>query len=161
MASDPVETPFSLLLYKRPPWGEFVFSSLTQAGLIALLLWIHALRPQILTPVRDYHEMALVTTPPPVNHEPAPIREFKVPDPVAHLDTPIPENLRLPTPKPKPHVEAEETQPPKVEVAASRPNLPPSTPAIPRRLVQTNVFSTGSSAPPTIAADPQKVQTGG
>jgi TonB family protein len=162
MASDPVKTPFSLLPYRRPPWGEFVLSSLTQAGLIALLLWIHALRPQILTPPpRDYHEMALVTTPPPVNHEPAPVREFRVPDPVAHLDTPIPENLRLPAPTPKPRVNVEEMQPPKVEVAASRPNLPPSTPAIPRRLVQTNVFSTGSSATPTMAAAPQKVQTGG
>jgi TonB family protein len=161
MASDPVKMPFSLLPDRRPPWGEFVFSSLTQAGLIVLLLWIHALRPQILTPVRDYHEMALVTTPPPLNHEPAPIREFKVPDPVAHLDTPIPENLRLPAPRPKPRVDVEETQPPKVEVAASRPNLPPSTPAIPRKLVQTNVFSTGSSATPTMAAAPQKVQTGG
>src|ERR1700751_4435994 len=161
MASDPLKTPFSLLPYKRPPWGEFVFSRLTQAGLIALWLWIHARRPQILTPVRDYHEMALVTTPPPVNHQPAPIREFKVPDPVAHLDTPIPENLRLPAPRPKPRVDVEETQPPKVEVAASRPNLPPSTPAIPRKLVQTNVFLTGSSATPTMAAAPQKVQTGG
>ena len=90
MASDPVKTPFALLPDRRPPWGEFVFSSVTQAGLIALLLWIHALRPQILTPVRDYHEMVLVTTPPPVNHQPAPIREFRVPDPVAHLDTTIP-----------------------------------------------------------------------
>src|ERR1700745_3754314 len=122
MASDPVKTPFSLLPYKRPPWGEFVFSSLTQAGLIALLLWIHALRPQILTPpVRDYREMALVTTPPPVNHEPAPVREFRVPDPVAHLDTPIPENLRLPAPTPKPRVDVGETQPRKAKLGRALP----------------------------------------
>lgn len=134
----------------------------TQGGLIVLLLWMVSLRPQRLTPPpRDYHEMALVTTPPPVNHQPAPIREFKVPDPVAHLDTPIPQNLRLPAPTPKPRVDVEETQAPKVEIAASKPNLPASTPAIPRRLVQTNVFSTGSSATPTMAAAPQKVQTGG
>lgn len=133
----------------------------TQGGLIALLLWMVSLRPQRLTPPpRDYHEMALVTTPPPVNHQPAPIREFKVPDPEAHLDTPIPQNLRLPVPTPKPRVN-EEAAAPKVEIAASKPNLPASTPAIPRRLVQTNVFSTGSSATPTIAAAPQKVQTGG
>jgi TonB family protein len=162
MASDPLKTPFSLLPYRRPPWKEFVFSMVTQGGLIALLLWMISLRPQRLTPPpRDYHEMALVTTPPPVNHQPAPIREFKVPEPVAHLDTPIPQNLRLPAPTPKPRVDVEEAQAPKVEIAASRPNLPASTPAIPRRLVQTNVFSTGSSATPTMAAAPQKVQTGG
>lgn len=162
MASDPSKTPFSLLPYRRPPWKEFLFSSVTQGGLIVLLLWLNALRPQFLTPpAHDYHEIALVSTPPPVNHQPAPIREFKVPEPVAHLDTPIPENLRLPAPKPKPHVDVEDTQAPKVEIAAKKPNLPPSTPAIPRRLVQTNVFSTGSSATPTMAAAPQKVQTGG
>ena len=46
-------------------------------------------------------------------------------------------------------------------MAATKPNLPTAAPAIPKRLVQTNVFSTGSSATPTMAAAPQKVQTGG
>jgi TonB family protein len=121
------------------------------------------LYPRVLPkPAGDYKAVVLVSTPPPVNHEPAPIREFKIPDPVANLDTPIPENLRLPapTPKPRPTV-VEETQAPKVDMAANKPNLPQTAPAIPRRLVQTNVFSTGSSATPTIAAAPQKVQTGG
>jgi TonB family protein len=162
MASDPRHTPFSLLPDSRPPWKEFVFSMVTQGGAIALLLWIGIFRPQILTsPARDYHAIALVETPPPVNHEPQPLREFKVPEAVAHLDTPIPENLRLPAPTPKPRVSPEVSEAPKVEIAESKPNIPQSAPAIPRRLVQTNVFSTGSSATPTIAAAPQKVQTGG
>lgn len=163
MASNPKNTLFSLLPDARPPWKEFVLSSVSQAGLIALLLWIGVLHPQVLTPPEhDYHAIALVSTPPPVNHQPAPVRAFKVPEPVAHRDTPIPENLRLPAPTPKPRVHVVEEAPaPKVEIAASKPNLPPSAPAIPRRLVQTNVFSTGSSATPTMAAAPQKVQTGG
>src|SRR5215475_9268387 len=163
MAFDPQFAPFSLLPDTRPPWKEFTFSMVSQAGLIALLLWMGLLYPRVLpTPAGDYKAVVLVSTPPPVNHEPAPIREFKIPDPVAHLDTPIPENLRLPapTPKPRPTV-VEETQAPKVEMAANKPDLPQTAPAIPRRLVQTNVFSTGSSATPTIAAAPQKVQTGG
>jgi TonB family protein len=41
------------------------------------------------------------------------------------------------------------------------PTIADAKPVIPRQLVRTNVFSTGSSAPPTIAAAPQKVQTGG
>jgi TonB family protein len=162
MASDPKHTPFSLLPDSKPPWKEFAFSMVTQGGAIALLLWVGVVRPQILTPpARDYHAIALVSTPPPVNHEPAPVREFQIPEPVAHLDTPIPQNLRLPAPTPKPRVNVEEAPAPKVEIAATKPNLPPSVPAIPRRLVQTNVFSTGSSATPTMAAAPQKVQTGG
>ena len=51
---------------------------------------------------------------------------------------------------------------PKVEVAASKPvDLPPTVAVIPRQLVKTNVFSTGSSQTPTLAAAPQHVQTGG
>jgi TonB family protein len=162
MASDPTNTPFSLLPDSRPPWKEFAFSMVTQGAAIAVLLWIGILHPQVLTqPIRDYHAIALVSTPPPVNHQPAPVREFKVPEPVAHLDTPIPENLRLPVPTPKPRVKAEETPAPTVRMTASKPDLPQSAPAIPKRLVQTNVFSTGSSATPTMAAAPQKVQTGG
>ena len=134
----------------------------TQAGAIALLLWIGLLYPRVMpSPSGDYKAIVLVTTPPPVNHQPAPVREFKIPEPVAHLDTPIPENLRLPARTPKPRVNVEEAPVPKVELAASKPTLPPSAPAIPRRLVQTNVFSTGSSATPTMAAAPQNVQTGG
>jgi TonB family protein len=160
MASDPQNTPFSLLPDSRPPWKEFVFSMVTQGGASALLLWVGILHPQVLTaPPRDYHAVALVTTPPPVNHRPAPVREFQVPEPVAHLDTPIRENLRLPTPKPR--ANAEDPQAPKVEIAVSKPNLPQTAPAIPKRLVETNVFSTGSSATPTMAAAPQRVQTGG
>src|SRR6201997_5862879 len=162
MASVPQHTPFSLLPDSRPPWKEFVFSMVTQGGAIALLLWIGIFRPQILTPpARDYHAIALVETPPPVNHEPQPLREFKVPEPVAHLDTPLPENLRLPAPTPKPRVNTEVAEAPKVEIAATKPDIPQSAPAIPKRLVQTNVFSTGSSATPTMAAAPSKVQTGG
>ena len=42
------------------------------------------------------------------------------------------------------------------------PDLPPSSkPVIPRQLVKTDVFSTGSSATPTIAKAPSQVQTGG
>jgi TonB family protein len=153
--------PFSLLPEPRPPWKEFVFSTVTQGGAIALLLWVGVLRPQILAPAaRDYHAVELVATPPPVNHEPAPVKQFKVPPIEARLVPPTPETLHVPAPVPKVH-ETETPVAPKVEIAASKPDLPTPKPAIPRRLVQTNVFSTGSSATPTMAAAPQKVQTGG
>jgi TonB family protein len=51
---------------------------------------------------------------------------------------------------------------PKVNLAADKPLvLPRSAPVIPRELVKTNVFSTGSSETPTMARAPQQVQTGG
>ena len=161
MPSDTQASLFTLLPESRPPWKEFLFSTATQGGAVALLLWVGVLHPQILKPpTHDYQTISLVVTPPPVNHEPAPVRDFKVPMP--RIVQPDPETLRLPAPLPK--VKSQpipETQAPKVEIAAAKPNLPAATPAIPRRLVQTNVFSTGSSATPTIAKAPQQVQTGG
>ena len=125
-----------------------------------VLAWVGVLHPEVLVPpVHDYHFIQLVNTPPPVNHEPAPVRLIKPPV-VAHLETPPPTALRLPPEKPKaPVPEAEPA--PKVEVATERVELPPTVPVIPRQLVKTNVFSTGSSMPPTIARAPQQVQTGG
>jgi TonB family protein len=52
-------------------------------------------------------------------------------------------------------------QAPKVTLASSKELLADVKPMIPRPPVKTNVFSTGSSATPTLAAAPQKVQTGG
>jgi TonB family protein len=101
----------------------------------------------------------LVSTPVPVNHQPQPVRPLPKPVFVANVDPPV-NALRLPAPQPK--VKVEEPSAPRVSIAAKKLEpLPPSpTPAIPRG-VATNVFSTGSSAAPTIARAPSQVQTGG
>src|SRR5579883_3226041 len=112
MASDPTPMPFSLLPERRPPWKEFAFSYVTQSALIALLVWIGTLKPlHLAASPRDYHAIALVSTP-------------------------LPVNLRLPSPKPR--VPVEEPTAPQEQMSASKPDLPASAPAIPRRLVQTN-----------------------
>ncbi len=71
--------------------------------------------------------------------------------------------LRVPAPEVKPKTPPEETLvAPQVEIAASKPvPLTPVAPVIPKQLVKTHVFSTGSSAVPTIAEAPKNVQTGG
>lgn len=126
-----------------------------------MIAWLAVLHPEALVlPEHDYHFVQLVNTPPPVNHQPAPMRVIQ-PE-VKPVVVPDPEVLRLPQEtrrKPQPD---ELPTAPKINLAATKPvPLPPATPAIPRQLVKTNVFSTGSSATPTIAAAPQKVQTGG
>jgi TonB family protein len=151
---------FSLLPDRRPPWKEFVFGIGTQSAALLLLGWLAILHPQVLiSPGRDYHAIELVNTPVPVDHQPAPLRVLRAPA-MANL-APVPQNaLRLP-PESKSQLQ-EEAPAPQVEVAVQKPApLPPATPAIPRQLVKTNVFSTGSSATPTIARAPQQVQTGG
>jgi TonB family protein len=171
MSRDPIsivssglqDGPFSLLPYRRPPWKEFVLTLGVQGLGLFLLAWAAVLNSAVLDPpAHDYHFMRLVETPPPENHEPAPVRVIPPPR-EARLETPAPEVLRLPPPEVRPKPVPEEAPvAPKVEIAAHKPALlPPTVPVIPRELVKTNVFSTGSSALPTIAQAPQKVQTGG
>ncbi len=101
--------------------------------------------------------ITLVDTPPPVPQVPQPIRQLTPPPPVEEITT----ALKLPAPMvPKPKIEEEVTAP-KIQVASKRPVIDIPPPKIPRELVKTNVFTTGSSAPPTIARAPDKVQTGG
>jgi TonB family protein len=152
---------FSSLPPWRTPWSELVLSYGVQAVVIVILAWIPVLHPEILEgPKKDYHAIELVPTPVPVNH--APQRQLPKPVLVARLDPP-PAALRLPDPQPQPKPKVEDAPAPEVKIATKKPDpLPPSTaPVIPKQLVRTNLFSTGSSAPQTIVRAPEKVQTGG
>ncbi len=152
---------FSLLPESKAPWTEFAFSFGTQSVAIALLLGVRLLQPSVLeTRDTNYRAIQLVPTPAPVNHQPQPVRLLHEPVNVARLDPP-PEALRLPVAQPRPKPEVSPA--PEVRIAPKKLDpLPPNvTPVIPRQIVRTNVFSTGSSAAPTITRAPQKVQTGG
>jgi TonB family protein len=141
-----------------------VFSFGTQGLAVAILASIPLFKPEILDPPRrEYHVIGVVPTPAPVNHAPQPVRHFPKPVLLAHLDPPA-EALRLPAAQPKPKVNIEDTPTPEVRIAPRKlDNLPPSaTPVMPKPAIRTNVFSTGSSATPTIAPRPaSQVQTGG
>jgi TonB family protein len=132
--------------------------------MIAILVWIRLLNPEILEPPKkDYHAIELVPTPVPVNLEPQ--RQLP-PRPVvtAKLDPvePPPSALRLPAPKVQPKPKPEETRAPEVKIAARTPEVAPvpKAPVIPRT-IKTGEFSTGSSAAQTIRRAPEHVQTGG
>jgi len=152
---------FSLLPESKAPWTEFVFSVAIQSVAIALLLGVRLLQPAALEPrENNYRAIQLVPTPAPVNHTPQPVHFLQEPVIEARVD-PAPEALHLPAPQPKPR--AEDAKAPEVKIAARKidPVLASVTPIIPRQIVRTNVFSSGSSATPTIARAPQQVQTGG
>jgi TonB family protein len=159
LVSDPVL--FSVLPKWKTPWSEFVLSYGVQAIAIAILVWIPVLNPEILEgPTRDYHFVSLVPTPVPENHAPQP----RLPRPVlvAKLDPP-PAALKLPAPERSIRPKIVNAPAPEIKIASPKQEiLPPSTtPAIPKRIVATNLFSTGSSAPQTIERPAKKVQTGG
>jgi TonB family protein len=151
---------FSSLPKWRAPWRDFLLSYGSQAVIIAILVWIPILHPEVLEgPTKDYHAIELVPTPVPVNHEAQ--RQLPNHVVVAKLEPmdPPPAALRLPAPQPKPKME--DTPAPEVKIAPKKIDLPaPAAPVIPR-VIRTNVFSTGSSAPQTIERAPQQVQTGG
>jgi TonB family protein len=149
---------FSMLPHRPAPWREFVFSMATEALLLLAIFSVGLLYPAILVlPSHDYHFVNLVSDPVPVPQQPAPVRLLKT----TPLEVPT-TALRVPPSVVKPKAQQNSPTAPKMQVAENKPvDLPPAKPVIPRELVKTNVFSTGSSAPPTIAQAPQRVQTGG
>jgi TonB family protein len=156
------ESLFSLLPEKRPPWTQFVFSTGTQAVLVVLLVWVRLLHPQVLaSPEHTFRSVELVPTPVPVNHRAQPVRELPTPPVVAQVAPPL-DALRLPA-QPKPKIKIDDNPAPVVAMTARKlePLPPDAKPLIPKEIVRTNVFSTGSSAVPTIVRAPSQVQTGG
>jgi TonB family protein len=163
MHSQDLQLTLGLLPEARTPWEKYVISYGVQSLVLALFVITAVIYPQVLVlPIHDYHFVSLVDTPPPIPQQPAPVRDLHIPKPV-EMTTPRPDAIRVPQEllaKKKP--ETPEVQAPKVNLAANKPiALPDAGQVIPKQLVKTNVFSTGSSATPTIAAAPQKVQTGG
>jgi len=162
MDSPASQLTLGLLPQPRARWQKFVFSYGVQAIILTSAVVSAIAHPELLEmPTRDYHFVSLVNTPPPAPLKPAPVRTFPTPK-VAEVVTPRPDALRVPKELvPQKKAEVPEVQPPKVELAAKLEAIPDSKPIMPKQLVRTNVFSTGSSATPTMAAAPQKVQTGG
>jgi TonB family protein len=151
---------FSSLPKWQAPWTELVLSYGIQAAIVAVFVSIPVLHPEVLeAPAKDYHAVELVPTPVPENHEPQ--RQLRRPVYEAKLDPP-PAALRLPAPEPQPKAKAEEAPVPDVKIATKKLEpVPTPAPAIPKQVVRTNLFSSGSSAPQTTQRAPQQVQTGG
>jgi TonB family protein len=150
-----------LLPEPRTRWQRFVLSFGVQSLVVAFIVIAAIVSPDVLdVPIHDYHFISLVNTPPPVPQTPAPVKHFPVPK-IAEPVVPRPEAMRVPAELVRKKAPVIEDQAPKVTLAAKKELLPDTKPLIPRPPVKTNVFSTGSSATPTMAAAPQKVQTGG
>jgi len=163
MDSQASQMTLGLLPQPRTRWERFVLSYGVQSLVVTFFVLIAVLYPEVLVlPVHDYHFISLVNTPPPVPDTPAPVKHFPVPTPkITEPVAPRPEAIRVPAELVQKKPPVPEEQAPKVTLAAEKEVLPDVKPVIPRPPVKTNVFSTGSSATPTMAAAPAKVQTGG
>ncbi|MBV8050991.1 MAG: energy transducer TonB [Acidobacteriaceae bacterium] len=157
MPSMPQQAQFALLPEPPPPWTQFVLSMGVQTLSVMVLAWLAVLHPAILRPpAHDSHFVPLVSTPAVINHEPAPVSVFQKPQRVARLV--VPRELPAPVEHPQPKLEID---PPSLPAESQQLALAPAAPVVPRALVKTDVFSTGSSAAPTLPQAPRNVQTGG
>jgi TonB family protein len=153
---------FSPLPKIRAPWPEFAFGSGMQAAAIAFLVGVRLLYPEVVTtPEHNFRSIELVSTPVPVNHQPQPVApltaaRLEMPEDAIRLAAPAKLPARVPT-------RVEDAVAPAVSVTFRKPELlpPNSAPVIPKQGVKTNVFSTGSSLPATVANRASQVQTGG
>jgi TonB family protein len=152
-----------LLPEPRTRWQRFVLSYGVQSVIVAFFVILAIAYPDVLEqPVHDYHFVSLVSTPPPVPQAPQPVRHFDIPTPKITVPVaPRPEAMRVPAELVQKKAPVPEEQAPQVTLAAKKEALPDVKVQIPRAPVKTNVFSSGSSATPTMAAAPSKVQTGG
>jgi TonB family protein len=163
MDSQPSQLTLGLLPEPHARWQRFVLSYGAQSLVMAAFVIMAIAYPDVLVPpTHDYHFVSLVNTPPPIPQAPAPVKHFPVPTPkLVEPVAPRPEAMRVPQELVQKKPPVPEEQAPKVTLAAKKELLPDVKVQIPRPPVKTNVFSAGSSATPTMAAAPSKVQTGG
>ena len=100
---------FSTLPDPGMPWGRFLFSFATHFAALFALLTIGLMHPLGLDqPLRDYHFIRLVETPPVENQQPAPVRFLR-----SHLELAETPSLVLrPSEEPLPHAEKPVAVPP-------------------------------------------------
>jgi len=151
-----------MLPERSKPWKEFVFSLGTQSAIVAVLIALALLQPKGMISGNRYLTR-LVNTPAAVNHQSAPPRiiPLEIKSPAISLKVSSIEAIRIPQRNRVIMPRQETPVAPKVELASKVVPLPSVAPVMPKQLVKTNVFSTGSSQRQTTANSPQKVQTGG
>jgi len=148
---------FTLLNERRRDQGPLGLSLVLHVGAIMFAILIPILHPEIVLPQHHYDVVTLYT---PQEYKPAPVK-VDLPKPKPML---VKEFPKIEVPKqPQHHVEVREVRAPQVAFKPVHPELMPAAKTTMPRLVpsvKTGVL-TGSSAPATVKAPVQKVQTGG
>lgn len=153
---------FSGLPRTRLPFAEFAFGTGTQVVAVALLIWMRIFFPPAVASVEPTFEpIRLVNTPQPVPEQPQPARTMVEPMRKIWIVPPVSPN------QPKYFARTTDTPAPSVSVANNMADkninsLPlAAAPVIPREAVKVNLFSSGSSAPPSTSKAASQVQSAG
>jgi TonB family protein len=148
-----------LLPEKKLDWRKFVLSYGIVAVLVLILLVSHLIWPDRMGIWANYTVTEIIPRPDLVPEKPIIKKQPKITKllPAVKFETPkliVPRDVKQPKP-----VEAE-VVPPKIQpVNFEAPKIMPVSGAMPAQVIHTGAF--GSSAPPTVNAPIQKVQTGG
>jgi TonB family protein len=155
---------FFMFVDRRSPWKQVALSTATQGGIVAALLAMAAPHPGLPAPAyRKYHFVNLVDAPRALSHKVVVARVARAPK----ISMLTPSLRLLPGPaanQSRKRVVAqkeEATHAQKIELAGMLAPLPPAAPLIPKQVVKTNVFSSGSSEPAMVSSAPRRVETGG
>ncbi|HVP52589.1 MAG TPA: energy transducer TonB [Terriglobales bacterium] len=149
---------FTLLNERQRDQGPFGLSLVLHMGAIILAILLPLLHPEIVALPRHHYEVVTLYTP--KEYKPAPVKtDLPKPKPMLAKAFPKIEVPKLPQHRP----EVREIRAPQVAFNQPRPELMPSAQTKMPRLVPSVKVGvlTGSSAPATVKAPVQKVQTGG
>ena len=154
--------PFSMLPQRPTPWKHFGLSAVTHVIALLALIAFGSFAPRAVRPdTRTYRFTSIVEAPPVVSHEEKPAPPVHRPE-VVKAETPQQLPVIHLAPEKRVVMHQQETPvTPQIEIASRQLPVQQVTPVIPKQLIKTNVFSTGSSAPPTIVRPPENVQTEG
>jgi TonB family protein len=146
-----------LLPDRKLDWRKFVLSYGICIVLVLLLLISRLLWPDRMSVWAKFTVIEIIPRPDLVP-EKLPKAKPRVTKllPVAKFEAP---KLVVPKDMPKPRVEEAKIEAPKLQPTLEAPKLQPTSGAMPARVIHTGSF--GSSAPPTVNAPIEKVQTGG
>ena len=178
IGSKPVPARLGLLPDEKPNWRRVGFSAALQLSILGFFILVPLLYPEgMKTAVKFYTSTPLTTpqteipvapSPPPPPKAKVPKVEMKVPDPPPEPVKLNPQQphifANLATPKVQPKVNKVENKvepeiAPKFETAMLDAKV--NGPKRPKDDVKLNNMSSGSAAPATVNAPPDKVQTGG
>jgi TonB family protein len=146
-----------LLPEKKLDWRKFVLSYGVVLFLILFLLLARLIWPDRMSTLASYTVTEIIPRPDLVSHKPKPKPKPQVAklEPLPKFEAP---KLVVPKEAPRSKVEVAKIEPPKIQPVLEAPKLQPVVRAMPR-VIQTGYF--GSSAPATVRAPVEKVQTGG
>ena len=151
--------PFTLLNERQRDQGPFGLSLVLHMGAVILVILLPLVHPEIVLPRHHYDVVTLYT---PQEYKPSPVKvDLPKPKPMLVKPTLAKEFPKMELPQHK--KEVREVRAPQVAFNQPRPELMPAAKNTMPRLVpsvKTGVL-TGSSAPATVKAPVQKVQTGG